>query len=309
MPHDSRFHLLGAAAAFALLAGCGGATSVPEAATQLIPRSGQNRISLDTTNSKLLYIARYSSGDVRIYNSRTLALVGSLSGITNPQGVALDSRRNVYVVDQGLNVVKVFHRGAGTPFETLTDPDGSALQVAVGNDGTVYLSNEYNHFGNGNVAEYPPGKTLPNTQIDDPHFSVVEDVGLDSHDNLYVTFFDEHSVGRVNEYPPGANNGKRLPIALNGAGGIEFDSSDDLVLADPNGKAVKVFAQGSSKPKYEFAHNQFDPWDVALARHSTRAFVTDPFTGNTYEYALPSGKRLHVISNPRYFTTGVAVER
>jgi hypothetical protein len=95
---------------------------------------------------------------------------------------------------------------------------------------------------------------------------------------------------------------------LNGAGGIEFDTTDDLVIADPEGKAVKVFAQGASSPKFEFARSQIDPWDVALARRSSRAFVTDPFTGNTYEYALPGGKQLHVIRNPSS-TSGVAVEK
>ena len=310
MRHATLFHLLGATIAMALLAGCGGAAPVPEAANQIVSaRSDRSQISRSATSSKLLYIARYSSDDVRIYDSRTLALVGSLSGIANPVGVALDSRRNVYVVDQGLNVVKVFHRGSGTPFETLTDPDGFAIQVTVGNDGTVYVSNEYNtHLGNGNVVVYPPGETRPNRRIDDSHFSVVEDVGLDSHNNLYVTFFDFHAVGRVNEYPSGSTHGKTLPISLNGAGGIELDSNNDLVLADPNGGSVKVFAQGASVPKYEFA-KQFSPWDVALARNSTRAFVTDQFTGNTYEYALPSGKRLNVIPNPPYYTRGVAVEQ
>lgn len=308
MRHYRLFHLLGATATMALLAGCGGATTVPEVATQPAAHSGQSRISHDATNSKLLYIAIYS--EVQIYDSGTLALVGTLSRI-NPLGVALDSRRNVYVVDQGSNVINVFHRGARAPFETLTDPAGVALQVAVGDDGTVYVTNGYTHGGNGNVVEYSPGKTRPNRRIDDPHFSVVGDVGLDSHNNLYVTFRDFNYVGRVNEYSPGATHGKTLPMTLQDARGIEFDSADDLVLVAPleaAGAAVGVFAQGSSGPKYGFGH-QIDPWDVALARHSTRAFVTDQFTGNTYEYALPSGKRLHIIPNPPYFTAGVAVEQ
>lgn len=308
MRHVHRFHALGAAAAIALLAGCGGGISAPES-TQQFASAGHSQISFAATSSKLLYIARYSYGDVQIYDSRTLTHLGAISGFTNPRGVAVDSQRNVYVVDQGSNTVKVLHRGAATPFETLTDPDGLIIQVAVGKDGTAYVSNEYNlSLGNGNVVEYPPGKTQPSRRIDDRHFSVVEDVGLDSHNDLYITFFDEHSVGHVNEYPPGSIHGKRLPAALNGAGGIDFDSADDLVIVDTNRKAVKVFAQGSSSPKYKFAQGQIDPWDVALARHSTRAFVTDPYTGNTYEYALPSGKQLHVIPNPAN-TTGVAVEQ
>jgi hypothetical protein len=180
----TRFRALGAAAAIALLAGCGGGISAPEP-TQQLASAGHSQISLAATNSKLLYIARYSYGDVQIYDSRTLTLIGTISGFTNPRGVAIDSQRNVYVVDQGSNAVNVFHRGATTPFETLDDPDGLIIQVAVGKDGTAYVSNEYSlSLGNGNVVEYPPGNTQPSRRIDDPHFSVVEDVGLDSHNNL-----------------------------------------------------------------------------------------------------------------------------
>lgn len=248
-----RFQCIVGAAAIGLLAGCGGAMSAPQALNR--PATGSHSwVSRSATGAKLLYVARYSLGNVQIYDSRTLRLVGTLAGFANPQGVAVDGQRNVYVVNQGPNVVFVFRRGSTMPFETLTDPDGIALQTAVGNDGTVYLSNEYNnHLGNGNVLEFPPGETRPTRRIDDRDFSVVEDVGLDSHNNLYVTFFDLHSVGHVNEYPPGSARGKTLPVTLNGAGGIEFDAADDLVVADTDGKAVKVFAQGSSSPKYEFA--------------------------------------------------------
>jgi hypothetical protein len=316
--HVRRFHHLPAVAGIAiLLAGCGGAMQptplqrwgTVTQAMQRVAAGGQSWISPAAKASKLLYIARFSYHDVQIYDSRTLKLIGALSGLTNPQGVALDKQRNVYVVDQGPNVVSVFHRGKTAPFETLTDHDGYLLQVVVGNDGTVYVTDEYNFsLGNGNVIEYAPGATTPSRRIDDRHFNVVEDVGLDSHNNLYVTFFDEHVVGRVNEYPPGSTQGKRLPMSLRGVGGIAFDTADDLQVVDTIAHAVKVFAQGSSSPKYEFAQNQIDPWDVALARHAIRAYVTDPYTGNTYEYALPSGKQLHVIPNPSG-TSGVAVEQ
>jgi hypothetical protein len=266
-------------------------------------------ISPAAAHARLLYIARYSYGDVKIYDSRTLAFVGDLTGFAYPQGVAVDNDRNVYVVDQGPNAVFVFHRGATTPSETLSDPDGIALQVVVGIDGTVYLSNEYSlTLGNGNVVEYAHRSTSPTLEIKNRQFSVVEDVGLDSKNNLYVTYDDKHLIGRINEYPPGSTKGKMLPVTLSATGGIEFDAADDLVVSDPTAPAVKVFAQGSYALKYEFATRQIDPDDLTLASHATRAFVADPFSGNTYEYALPSGTRLHTIVNPSS-TSGVAVER
>jgi hypothetical protein len=298
-----RFGRIALAPALAFIAGCAGTSQVvtPQQAARAPLVPGAMR-------QKLLYVARYSYGDVRIYDSQTLALVGALTGFSNPQGVALDRARNVYVVDQGPNEVFVFHRGAGKPFETLSDPDGIAFQVVVGNDGRVYLSNEYNFsLGNGNVVEYAPGSTSPTLEITDRKFNVVEDVGLDSKNNLYVTYDTPHVVGKINEYAPGKTHGKTLPPSLKGAGGIEFDAADDLVVCDTTAPAVKVFAQGASTPKYEFATSQIDPWDVTLTHQAKRAFVTDPYSGTTYEYALPSGKQLNAIPNPSG-TTGVAVE-
>jgi hypothetical protein len=286
-----------------------GTSSAAHAArTKVDPRPA--RIAPNATRAKLLYIARYSFGDVQIYDSRSLGLVGDLTGFTNPRSVAVDDQRNVYVVDQGSNHVFAFHVGATTPFETLTDPDGIAFQVAVGHDGKVYLSNEYSFsLGNGNVAEYASGSTNPTREITNRQFSVVEDVGLDSKNNLYVTYDDQHVIGRINEYAPGSTHGKMLPLSLKATGGIEFDAADDLVVCDPVVPAVKVFAQGSRSPKYEFATGQIDPFDVALTSHAARAFVSDPFSGNTYEYSLPSGSLLHAITNPSYSISGIAVER
>lgn len=299
----------GALLVVALTAGCSSDRAVPIAVNDIPAtlRSAGTSVML-SARTKLLYIARYSYGDVQIYDSATLAQVGDITGFTNPQGVAIDSRRNLYVVNQGKNDVLAFHRNVKTPFETLSDPDGIPFQVVAGSDGTVYVTNEYNlSLGNGNVVEYAHGSTSPTGEITNPNFNVVEDVGLDSKNNLYVTYDNPHVVGKVNEYAPGNRHGKTLPFSLGGSGGIAFDSVDDIVVCDTTAPAVKVFAQGASTPKYEFGTTQIDPWDVALTAQAARAFVTDPFSGNTYEYALPSGKRLHTIANPSS-TSGVAVE-
>ena len=109
----------GAAAAIALLGGCSVGTPLTDS-TQQLARARHSQISQVATNSKLLYIARYSYRDVQVYDSRTLAHIGAISGFTNPRGLAVDSRRNVYVVDQGLNTVEVFHRGKTLGIPTST---------------------------------------------------------------------------------------------------------------------------------------------------------------------------------------------
>jgi sugar lactone lactonase YvrE len=284
-----------------VLAGCTAAPHVGLGQRPLGEReSGLRRIDV-------VYVANYFNDNVQIYALPGLGNIGMIQGITNPQGLAVDRTGNLYVVDQNANDVLVFHKGKKVPFRTLTDTNGIAFQIAVGRDGTVYLTNEFdNNLGNGNVNEYAPGSTQPSKTLHNSRFNTVEGVGLDSNNNLYVTFDDNHVVGRIEEYAPGSSVGKLLLPKLKAAGGITFDSADDLVVCDQTAPAVKIFAQGSGNPKGEFAQRQIDPFNLALTKSQQQIFVTDPHSGNTYEYAYPSGTLLQTIPN-NSGSNGVAV--
>jgi hypothetical protein len=276
------------------------------------PRLGlvQSPLSQSLSNARrtdVVYVANYFNDNVQIYTLPGLGNIGSIQGIVNPQGLAVDSAGDLYAVDQNANDVLVFHKGKKTPFRTLSDRTGIAFQVAVGRDGTVYLTNEFNNnLGNGNVNEYAPGHNMPTNTLHDRRFNTVEGVGLDSKNNLYVTFDDNHVMGRVEEFSPGSDVGKVLLPILKAAGGITFDSADDLVVCDQTAPAVKIFAQGSGNPKAEFAQGQIDPFNLALTKSEQQLFVTDPHSGNTYEYAFPAGTLLQTIPNSPG-ASGVAV--
>lgn len=123
MVRYERFQCIVGATAIGLVVGCGGAMSAPQAANR--PATGSHSwISRGATGAKLLYVARYSLGNVQIYDSRTLRLVGTLAGFANPQGVAVDGRRNVYVVEQGSNENPRYENAADLPGLVNTRRDG-----------------------------------------------------------------------------------------------------------------------------------------------------------------------------------------
>jgi hypothetical protein len=296
-----RFRGLSAIVIATTLAGC---ASAPQVGLEQPPLHERESVARRTA---VVYVANYFNDNVQIYSLPGLGNIGSIQGITNPQGLAVDRAGNLYVVDQNANDVLIFHKGATAPFRTLSDRNGIAFQVAVGRDGTVYLTNEFNNnLGNGNVNEYAPGSKTPTKTLHDHRFNTVEGVGLDSRNNLYVTFDDNHVVGRIEEFSPGSKVGKILLPRLKAAGGITFDSSDDLVVCDQTAPAVKIFAQGSGNPLGEFAQGQIDPFNLALTKSEHEIFVTDPHSGNTYEYAYPSGTLMQTIPNSPG-ASGVAV--
>lgn len=290
--------------AIAISLGASGCASAQQAG---LGRPQLSSLEGGARRTAVVYVANYFNDNVQIYALPGLGNIGSIQGIANPQGLAVDGAGDLYVVDQNANDVLVFRKGEKAPFRTLADANGIAFQVAVGRDGTVYLTNEFNtHLGNGNVNEYPPGSTHPSKTLHDRRFNTVEGVGLDSKNNLYVTFDDNHVVGRIEEFSPGSSAGKLLLPTLKAAGGITFDAADDLVVCDQTAPAVKIFAQGSGNPLGEFAQGQIDPFNLALTKSEKQIFVTDPHSGNTYEYAFPSGTLLQTIPNSPG-ASGVAV--
>lgn len=300
----SRAVVLIVGAALALSAGC---STAPQPIPDGVSTREKQRTPLEATGGQLLYIAEYFAGDVKIYSLPRVQNVGAITGIEHPQGVAVDPTGNVYVVDQATNNIYVFRKGETRPFKTLIDRKGIAFQVAVGNDGTVYVSNEFNrHLGNGNILEYAHGSRTPTLVLTDPTFSTVEDVALDPNGNLYVTYDNAHVVGKVMEYAPGSTKGVQLRPTLRAAGGIAFDAAADLLLCDQTAPGVKIFAQGARMPKLVFAQGQIDPFDLALTKDHNNVFVTDPRSGNTYEYALPSGTLERTIVN-QAGVSGIAI--
>ena len=198
----------------------------------------------------------------------TATISGSNTGLSYPQGIALDSSGKIYVADE--SAVSVFVYSAGSkgnvaPTATIsgsdTDletPEGVALDssrnIYVADDGddscdgteSVYA---YSAGSNGNAA---PSATISggNTGLCYPY-----GIALDASGNIYVA---DEGAASVFVYPPlGSSTGllNEAPIAtisgsntgLSGPYGIALDSSGNIYVADLSANSVFAYpALGSS---------------------------------------------------------------
>lgn len=260
-----------------------------------------------TTSRRLLYVADQPGQAVYIFPQAgtNQSPIGKITkGIGAPDGLFVDSHKNLYVCNFGLATITVYPPGKLAPSKTLTQAGASAIDVVAGLDGTVYVSN-FNTGSNGQIIEYAHGSTTPTTIINLAGYP--EGLALDAHNNLYAAYQKTPSAGTVLKFAPGSTVGKdlKLPIVL--VGGATIDRSGNLLVADQSNPQphVDVFAPGSKTPSktYDFPL----AFDIALNGANTHLYVTQPDSPPTvWEISYPNGTRINAITNTITSAYGVA---
>jgi len=154
-----------------------------------------------TGNSVTVYRAG-SHGNVK----PTAIISGNNTGLSQTDGIAVDSNRNIYVANNGSGIT-VYPAGShGNVTPSLTVAGGAAVTIDESN-GNIYAA-DWNS-GMGIVYVYSSDGSLIAT-IDGPDTELCGIVGiaLDPTGNIYT--LNQHIYGcaasnRVNVYPPGSN--------------------------------------------------------------------------------------------------------
>jgi tripartite motif-containing protein 71 len=199
----------------------------------------------------------------------TATISGLNTGLIQPEGIALDSSRNIYVADWGGPSVFVYSAGSSGnvfPIATIsgsgTDLD-SPEGIALDHSGNIYVADDGDNSCDGteSVYVYPAGSTgnvTPSAIIAGSNTGLCYPygIGLDSSGNIYVA----DQSGSVFVYPPlaslpsqpgypnvtplaiiyGSNTGLSYPV------GIALDSSNDIYVADQSGSVFVYPPLGSS---------------------------------------------------------------
>jgi sugar lactone lactonase YvrE len=262
-------------------------------------------MSPNVTRRHLIYVADEGGQAVYIFPrwGSNQAPIGKITnGLAAPNGLFVDKARNLYVCNFGGGTVTVYPNGAINPSLTLTGA-GSAIDVVVGVDGTVYVSN-WDSGSSGTLLEYPPGQTTPSVTININGAS--EGLALDSGNNLYVAYNDStFNDGEVLKFAPGATVGTNLGIHVGYVGGETIDSKDNLLLDDQNIPGVDIFPPGATQPSSQIKGFSL-AFDIALNHPNTRLWVTDPFTA-VYQVTYPTGTLVNTITNTITSAFGVAI--
>ncbi|HEY6327645.1 MAG TPA: NHL repeat-containing protein [Candidatus Cybelea sp.] len=183
-------------------AGCSaaGTSAVTPAAPQAFARSHGRPIA--ALGKNYVYVADTYANTVYVFPARPAGAnpVGSItSGLSAPQGLAIDAAGNLYVGNPGSATVTIYPPGGTSPSLTLKQDLTVPAAVAVDANGNVWVSNEEGS-NLGSLVEFPKGSTTPSTVINGLN---PLGVAVDSKGNLYVEN-ENASASFVSVYPPGA---------------------------------------------------------------------------------------------------------
>jgi len=205
-------------------------------------------IALDSTTGKI-YVADALATSVFVYpalgqsvglpNEVPLATIsGTNTGLSYPQGIALDSSHDIYVADtSSVFVYPAGSNGNAAPSSatistTMTTGLGWPQGIALDSTGKIYVADDGpGASGPGSVFVYPAGSkanAAPTATISGTNtaLSYPQGIALDSSSNIYVA--DEGAVS-VFVYSAGSN-GNVAPTTIISGSNTELDTPEGIVV-------------------------------------------------------------------------------
>jgi streptogramin lyase len=199
----------------------------------------------------------------------------------NPRGLAIDNERNLYIADEGNNVIrKVLLSGqvitlAGREGEVgYLDGDGTQALfnnprgIALDSVGSIYIADQGNNLirkisQNGFVSTYA-GKAGEVGHMDGDlkaaRFRSPEGIAVDKLDNIFIADSGNHTIRKISSdglsiitfagiaSQIGIVDGFRDSIRLNSPRGIAIDNNNNIIVADSLNQTLRLISkEGESK--------------------------------------------------------------
>jgi hypothetical protein len=293
-----------------LLAGCSGSAQSGRAASpmsanlpiqQSVSRAAVGNTQQTTGWMKqpdalagLAYISDFLANNVTVFDLGG-TVQGQIAGLSNPGGLFVDSKRNLWVANGGAKNVLEFARGATSPSNTLNDPGVAPLDVTICPNGTAYVSSDKSTA----IEVYPPGSTNPTRSLTYPGASQNDALTCDAAGNVFVTIVVSFRGGVV-EFPLGRQHGAtQLPISLMGPGGIRPDIAGNLLIDDQVAQTVTEYTEAGS-PTGNSIHTASDCIKIGVTRDGKVvgcAVYAASGTSEGQSYTFPAGKIRHTYSS------------
>lgn len=191
---------------------------------------------LAKANTAALFVSDPGTSDVYIYNLQTLKLIGTVTGLNQPQGECADMSGDVWVTDA--NAAKIYELShQGRLEKQLNDSSGEPVGCAW-DPGTGDLA-VMNLFGeassSGNILIFPKGGKTPRTITNTAQYNY-DFGGYDAGGNLFFDGRDPRGHFMLSELSKGATSA--TTIALSGGsigfpGMVQWDGSKhQLIVGD-----------------------------------------------------------------------------
>jgi len=229
---------------------------------------------------KLLYVTDYNANAVLIYKQGDTGggPIGEiLTGISSPQGDAVDKSGTLYVANEGNSTVTEYPAGASIPSVTLSAGISRPLDVSVDSSGIVYVM----EGSAGKILEFKPGSTSADATV-----SITHPAGGTNAKNgdLYVTH--NASGGHVEVCKPLATSCTDLGITVGYAEGVALDLHGNLLVGDVYGQVIDIYKSGQTSPYRQISTPLESPSKLALDKTDATLYQADPanFAVELYNY-------------------------
>jgi hypothetical protein len=254
-------------------------------------------------NIALLYVSGATCSCVLIYSQRgrDQAPIGMFTGIINPRGLFVAREGETYIANSNAHVVEIFEEAmTKAPVEVLTGTEHPSDVTREGNHGTIYVVNQNDaQGGSGNISVYANGSTTPTSYLYTHPNTFIDSVALDEQNNLYAGYGDPNGVAQIDEFKHGSTIPIQLPTMLGYTGGMEVDTTHDLLVADPdfgyNKPAADILTIGRKTAEFQFDQLGW-PYYVALNKIEHHVYISDAQLSQIREYTYPGGVLLDTIT-------------
>jgi gliding motility-associated-like protein len=258
-----------------------------------LPTISYNSPQTYTINATISALSPTSSGVYAAAYKSTPVSIGS--GFKGPLGIAADAAGNIYVADEGNNVVKKIAAGTGT-ITTIgtgfTEPAG----VAVDALGNVYVAD----YANNAVKEIPVGGGTITTL--GSGFSGPSGVAVDAAGNVYVADYGNNAVKKI---PAGNGTVVAVGTGFVEPTGVAVDALGNVYVADGGNAAVKEIPVGGNTPVV-LATGFLELKGIAVDA-SGNVFATD-FGHNAIKEITPGSTAPITLSTAIVFPFSIAVD-
>jgi hypothetical protein len=280
-----------AAAGCLLFSGCSGAGRVGAQSAVAQPRSPESIVAgrpaprLNAADP-LLYVNGYRNSVVEVYDLAEPGdpLVDSITnGVDGPGGMAIDDRGTLYVANNNNGTVTEYPFGSTAPSLTLSQDLSFPTDVAVAENGDVYVANRGSQSG---IAKYKAGQTTVSEYITSPLIQKPEQIFFGPERTLYIS--DDNTGVSVRK------DGIVKSLGLQGLGsitsGLALDRRNgNLFVGDNSSAEIHVFLRGSKTSTYALSVN--GPDFLVIGKVGRRQTLFAPDSGSSTVYFFrPDGR-------------------
>jgi hypothetical protein len=225
--------------------------------------------------------------------------VGQLTGFDLPQGMASDSKGDLYIADAFNSRVQVYAAGFAKPPTTLSESGQSPADVdSFSNGAYVAVTNFQTAVGGaGSVSIFKGSKLQSN--ITSPTLAYVFFCAFDASGNLYVDGHDATNnfvVGEIRNATSGGTKFEQLTTAnaIAYPSGIQVTTSGQIAIEDLVNLAIYTYNPPSRGSLGTPAHitplgGSGGPVTFAFTKNMADLYTADDSAYELFEYAYPAG--------------------